>query len=251
MNGSRSNPVCIFPHAINRLIYNDMNKTLLARPDWLKQFPALARVNDRGWTAILDQARVMYLEEGEFVYREQDMCEHFLFVTSGSIRVQKSSENGGIITLYHLSPGESCELTTSCLLAGAPYSAEAIAEEASTLALLPEARFQEALIRSPNFREYVFSRISKGMNELVTLVEEVAFGQMDGRLARCLLEMSHDGNEISSTHQMLAEELGSAREVISRLLKKFERCKWVRLHRGRIEIIDREILEDMSRHIDR
>lgn len=228
-----------------------MNKTLLARPDWLKQFPALARINDRGWTAILDHARVMYLEEGEFAYREQDECDHFLLVTSGSIRVQKSSENGGIITLYHLAPGESCELTTSCLLAGEPYSAEAIAEQTSTLALIPEARFQEALIRSPKFREYVFSRIGKGMNELVTLVEEVAFGQMECRLARCLIGLSQDGNEINSTHQALAEELGSAREVISRLLKKFERREWVRLHRGRIDIIDRDILEDMAHHIDR
>lgn len=227
-----------------------MNNTLLARPDWLKQFPALARINDRGWTAILDQAHVMYLEEGEYAWREQDECEHFLLVTSGSLRVQKSSENGGIITLYHLLPGESCELTISCLLAGEPYSAEAVAEQPSTLALIPEARFQEALIRSPKFREYVFSRIGKGMNELVTLVEEVAFGQMECRLARCLLELSQD-DEITSTHQALAEELGTAREVISRLLKKFERREWVRLHRGRIEIIDREILDDISHHIDR
>ncbi len=220
-------------------------------PAWLKRFPALARISDPGWIAILTHARVLRLEEGEFAYREQDDCDHFLLVTSGSIRVQKSSDNGNIITLYHLTPGESCELTTSCLLAGEPCAAEAIAEEPSTLAMIPEARFQEALIRSPAFREYVFSRIGKGMSELVTLVEEVAFGQMDCRLARCLIDLSGNGDRICSTHQQLAEELGSAREVISRLLKKFERRQWVRLHRGMIEIIDRSILEDMSHHIDR
>lgn len=222
-----------------------------ALSDWARTIPALRDMADHALGAMIESARITRLPAGGYAYRENQNCDHFLLVTSGSIRVQKSSENGGIITLYHLSPGQSCELTTSCLLAGEPYSAEAIAEEASTLALIPEVRFQEALIRSPKFREYVFSQVGRGMNELVTLVEEVAFGQMDCRLARCLISRSQDGDDIRTTHQDLAEELGSAREVISRLLKKFERSDWVRLHRGRIEIIDRHILQDMSRHIDR
>ncbi len=228
-----------------------MNKTALASPDWIRQFPALGKVTDPGWSAVVENIHVVRLSEGEYAFREQDICDHFLLVASGSIRVQKSSENGGIITLYHLEPGQSCELTTSCLLAGEPYSAEALAEIPSTLALIPEPRFQEALVRSSQFRDYVFSSLGKGMNELVMLVEEIAFGQMDGRLARCLLNKSHNGTEIESTHQELAEELGSAREVISRLLKKFERRAWVRLYRGRIEIVNRKILQDMARHIDR
>lgn len=228
-----------------------MNKVPVAQPEWIHLFPALGRITDNGWAAAIENARVIGLSEGEFVYREQEACEHFLLVASGSIRVQKSSENGGIITLYHLEAGQSCELTTSCLLASEPYSAEAIAETESTLALIPRACFHEVLIRSPQFRDYVFSQVGKGMNELVTLVEEVAFGQMDCRLARCLINRSENGAQVRATHQALAEELGSAREVISRLLKIFEHHRWVRLHRGRIDIINSKILQDMSRHIDR
>jgi CRP/FNR family transcriptional regulator, anaerobic regulatory protein len=228
-----------------------MTSTTVTSPDWLRNFPELVRITDRAWTSVAGSAAVVRVQEDEYVYREQEECKHFLLVAAGSIRVQKSSENGGIIALYHLAPGQTCELTTSCLLSGEPYSAEAVAETPSMLVMIPEPRFHEALIHSSQFRDYVLMEIGKGMNELVTLVEEVAFGQMDGRLARCLLGKAHEGARIESTHQELAEELGSAREVISRLLKKFERRDWVRLHRGWIEIVDRGILQEMSRHIDR
>jgi CRP/FNR family transcriptional regulator, anaerobic regulatory protein len=230
---------------------NDMNNTALKHADWLCAFPELRGISDPAWNAIARSAHSARFPEGESVFREHEPCKYFLLVAAGSIRVQKSSENGGIITLYHLQAGQVCELTTSCLLAGEPYPADAITESPVTLVLIPGEQFREALIRSSQFRDYVFSTLGKGMNELVTLVEEVAFGQMDGRLARCLLNQSQQDTRIESTHQELAEELGTAREVISRLLKKFEHQGWVRLHRGWIEIIDRNVLQDLSIHIDR
>ncbi len=228
-----------------------MGKTENTDSNWLHSFPDLARITDPAWNAVVRSAHIARFPEGENVFLEHATCKLFMLVAAGSIRVQKSSENGGIITLYHLRAGQSCELTTSCLLADQPYPAEAVTESAVTVVLVPGEQFREVLIHSPQFRNFVFSSLGKGMNELVTLIEEVTFGQMDGRLARCLLSKSQQQARIESTHQKLAEELGSAREVISRTLKKFEHQDWVHLHRGWIEIINRKVLQDLSKHIDR
>ncbi len=220
-------------------------------PEWLQDFPALQGISDRAWEAVTRISHIVHHPEGRHVFNEQDTCEHFFLIVSGSIRVQKSSENGGVITLYHLEPGQVCELTTSCLLAGEPYSADAVTETPVTLVLIPAQGFREALVQSAQLRDFVFSSLGKGVNELIALVEEVAFGQMDGRLARCLLNKAGPDDHIETTHQELAEELGSAREVISRLLKHFEHQNLVRLHRGRIEILERDALQELSRHIER
>lgn len=228
-----------------------MGNTEYTDSNWLHSFPELENITDPSWNAVVRSARAVQFPEGGAVFVEHETCNNFMLVATGSIRVQKTSENGGIITLYHLAAGQTCELTTACLLAGQPYPAEAVSETEATVALVPGEQFREALIQSPHFRTFVFSTLGKGMNELVTLIEEVAFGQMDGRLARCLLSKSQLDTRIESTHQKLAEELGSAREVISRTLKKFEHQDWVHLHRGWIEIINRKVLQDLSKHIDR
>jgi CRP/FNR family transcriptional regulator, anaerobic regulatory protein len=259
--GTEHSVCCPTQHSIDpfgNTLYEPMETSPLARdfiarntPEWLQDFPALERISDRAWETVTRSSHIVHLPEDRHVFNEQDTCEHFFLIVSGSIRVQKSSENGGVITLYHLEPGQICELTTSCLLAGEPYSADAVTESPVTLVLIPAQGFREALVQSAQLRDFVFSSLGKGVNELITLVEEVAFGQMDGRLARCLLSKAGPDNRIETTHQELAEELGSAREVISRLLKQFEHQDWVRLHRGWIEILDRDVLQNMSRHIDR
>ena len=112
--------------------------------------------------------------------------------------------------------------------------------------LIPKADFQEALAQVPDFRNFVFSSLDKGMNELIGLLEDVSFGRMECRLARRLLQVADSTNRIEVTHQALAEELGTAREVVSRLLKEFEHQGWVRLHRGRVEIINRQHLHSLA-----
>jgi CRP/FNR family transcriptional regulator len=138
-------------------------------------------------------------------------------------------------------------LTTTCLLGGKKYPAEAIAETAVEAVLLPKDAFQQALAQMPEFRNAVFTSIDKGMNDLLGLLEDISFGRMDARIARRLLQVTDATNRVDITHQTLAEELGTAREVISRLLKGFEQQGWVKLHRGWIEIIDRRQLRDLER----
>ena len=220
----------------------------LKERNWLDAYPELQKLSKLVGPDILQSASLVTVRAGLPLFRDGEACENYLLILEGSARVQKLSENGQIITLYHLEAGHACELTASCLLAGRSYPAEAIAETEVRAALLPKYYFQEALSRSPQFRSFVFSTIDKGMQDLVTLVEEVSFGQIDRRLARRLLLSARSGDRIQMTHHTLAEELGTAREVVSRQLKEFERQGWVRLHRGWIEIADKNALRELAEH---
>ncbi|MEJ2553152.1 MAG: Crp/Fnr family transcriptional regulator [Gammaproteobacteria bacterium] len=195
---------------------------------------------------LAEAMRLITVQPGMPLYRHGQACEYYLMILSGSVRVQKLSEKGQVITLYHLVAGRACELTTTCLLGGKNYPAEAVAETEAQAILIPKADFQQALAQNPEFRNFVFSSIDKGMNELIGLLEDVSFGRMDSRLARRLLQLSEKTDPVEVTHQTLAEELGTAREVISRLLKGFERQNWVRLHRGQVEILDRDALRKLA-----
>lgn len=213
---------------------------------WSDSFPVLDKVTDPAWREVARAAQLIEVQAGTPLFRENEACEHYLLILGGSVRVQRLAANGQVITLYHLGAGQACELTTSCLLGGRCYPAEGIAETRVHAVLIPKNRFREALAQSPQFSEFVFSSIDRGMNELITLVEQVAFGHMDQRLAQCLLQIAHHRDRIEVTHNDLAEELGTAREVVSRLLKEFERHGWVRLHRGWMEICDRETLQALA-----
>ena len=214
--------------------------------DFLEKYPALQEFCDLAGNKLVEAMRVITVQPGMSLYQHGQACENYLLILSGSVRVQKLSEKGQVITLYHLVAGRACELTTTCLLGGKNYPAEAVAETEVQAILIPKADFQEALAQVPNFRHFVFSSIDKGMTDLIGLLEDVSFGRMDCRLARRLLQLADDTHPIVVTHQALAEELGTAREVISRLLKGFEHHGWVSLHRGRIEIIDWQYLRSLA-----
>jgi CRP/FNR family transcriptional regulator len=167
-------------------------------------------------------------------------------VLDGSVRVQKLGENGREIVLYRVGRGETCLLTTSCLIARERYPAEGITETEVRAAALPDEPFNEALALSSEFRGFVFASFGARLAELMALIEAISFGRIDARLARRLLESETASGEVIATHQELAAELGTAREVVSRFLKEFERRGYVRLARGRIEIAERAALEKLA-----
>ena len=214
--------------------------------DFLEKYPALRDFYKFADVTLLDAMHMITVPPGTSLYQHGQACENYLLILSGSVRVQKLSEKGQVITLYHLVAGRACELTTTCLLGGKSYPAEAVAETQVNAVLIPKAEFQQALIQFPEFREFVFSSIDKGMQDLIGLLEDVSFGRMDNRLARRLLQLADTSHPIDVTHQELADELGTAREVISRLLKGFERQGWVKLHRGHVEILDHEQMRDLA-----
>ncbi len=209
---------------------------------WLADFPALQSITEPHWLAARKAARVVTLPEGTTVFRDGDPCRSYLLVVRGSVRVQKISENGKEIVLYRVEAGQSCVLTTSCLLADDDYLAEAVAETEVEAVTIPAGPFLDALGHSAQFRHFVFHAYGERIATLMALVEALAFQRMDTRLARRLLDKRADQGEIVVTHHQLAADLGTAREVISRLLKDFEHRGWIRLHRGRIEIRDPESL---------
>ncbi|ROR32672.1 Crp/Fnr family transcriptional regulator [Inmirania thermothiophila] len=205
-------------------------------------FPQLAAVEPRSRDVLLAAARRVRLPAGTVVFREGEGCRSYLLVLDGTVRVQKVSESGREIVLYRVERGEGCVLTTTCLLASSRYPAEGVAETEVDAVAVPVHEFHRVLAESARFRELVFAVYARRVTELILLVEEVAFGRMDRRLAHRLLELAAGGARIEATHQALAAELGTAREVVSRLLKEFERHGWVALGRGWVEVRDPEAL---------
>lgn len=210
------------------------------KPLWLEHFPALAVIDDPDWSAALAEAQTLTLPEGMAVFREGDHCSNFLLVIDGAVRVQKLSESGREIVLYRVEEGQSCILTTACMLGGKQYSAEGFTESKVHAVALPQHAFQLALHGSRGFREFVFDVYAERVTELLLLIDAISFGRVDQRLAGYLLEHADSGGSLALTHQELARELGTAREVVSRMLKEFERRGLVQLGRGRVVLTDRD-----------
>lgn len=170
------------------------------------------------------------------LYWEGDSCSGIAFVLEGEIRVYKCGESGREITLYDIGPGETCILNASCLLGNISYPANAVTTAPCRLLLVAAADFRKVLDTDLAMRSFVFSLLSTRLTEVMALVNEVAFGRMDDRLTDYLLQKSSAGI-LSATHQKIANDLGSAREVISRLLKEFERQGKVQLSRNEIRLL--------------
>lgn len=216
------------------------------KPLWLKHFPALAAIDDPAWLQVLAEAQTMALPADMAVFREGDQCSNFLLVIDGAVRVQKLSESGREIVLYRVEEGQSCILTTACMLGGKQYSAEGYTETEVHAVALPHQAFQRALHGSRCFREFVFGVYAERVTELLLLIDAISFGRVDQRLVGYLLEHADGNGSLALTHQELARELGTAREVVSRLLKEFERRGLVQLGRGRIGIQDRAGLQQTA-----
>ena len=183
---------------------------------------------------LLAESQPMTVPAGTVLFDEHQPCQGFPFVLAGSVRVVKLAANGRELPLYKVLPGESCIITSSCLLGHADYNARGVTENETTLVLLPRALFDKMLGETP-FRDFVFDLFAERISELMQLVEEVAFRKLDQRLANLLLGK---GRQLHTTHQQLADELGSVREMVSRLLKGFADQGMVRLGREQIEILD-------------
>ncbi len=196
----------------------------------LALYPMLATLD---LAALLADTAVMQLPVGTLVFDENQPCQGFPLILTGSIRVIKAAASGRELQLYRVQPGESCILTSSCLLGHTRYQARGIVDENLEMVVLPATIFHQLLAQNAAFRSYVFSLFSDRLTDLMTLVSAVAFQKLDQRLAALLISKP---NPLHSTHQALADELGSAREIISRLLKNFAAQGWVQLGREHITL---------------
>lgn len=205
--------------------------------DWISRFQGLSRLPERIRGILDSRSTVITMPKGTVIFGPGNSPENLLFLLDGTVRVQQLSENGREIVLYRVQAGESCVMTTACLLAYEDYSAEGVAETDITAAAIPRAVFDDLISQSKEFRTFVFSAYSKRITDLFHVIEDIAFQRMDIRLAQKLLDLKQ-GVTVKATHQQLAAELGTAREVISRQLSEFQRRDWIKQTRGNVELLD-------------
>ena len=206
------------------------------REAFVKAFPFLTNGQGRLVDRLLATAAVKPFTGGEPLYFEGDGCQGIGFLLSGEIRVFKIGENGREVTLYEIFPGETCILNASCLLSRQRYPANATALSAGTILLIPGGLFLELMTESQRVRTFIFSLFSRRFSEIIELLEEITFGNLTERLTDYLVEKSSN-DRLHVSHQTIANDLGSSREVISRLLKDFERKGKVALSRNQVTLI--------------
>ena len=220
---------------------------MLTVSSWSDHFPGLAGMPTDVRKALNSKAKILHLDEGTVVFGPGHAARNLLLLISGTVRVQQLSEAGREIVLYRVHAGESCVLTTACLLAHEAYSAEGIAETDVVAVAIPREVFDDLMAMSASFRAFVFQAYSNRITDLFLVIEEIAFKRLDIRLAQKLQELQDKSGKLHMTHQQLATELGTAREVISRQLQEFQRRKWVSLARGQIAIEDPHALGRLAK----
>lgn len=196
--------------------------------------------------ALFNKAHPVRWVSDQIIFHAGTPCNQYLLVLEGQIRVQQISAGGREIVLYRIGPGESCILTTACLFSHRSYPAMGITETDVKAISLPKLLFDQLIGQSSMFREFVFNAYGNRLTDLLTLVEAVVFTRLDIRLARKLLDLGSHSQLVHITHQTLATELGSAREVISRALKEFELRGWIRRGSGQIEILQTQGLQQLA-----
>jgi len=205
--------------------------------DWLplltNLYPALAQVQPAPGAPESGLA-TFEVPAHTVLFSEHTPCQGFPLVLQGEIKVSRSSGDGRTLELYRVVPGELCLVSSASLFRAQPLSACGSTTKASTLLLIGPALFKRWL-DTPAFRNEVLGLFAERMADLTALIDAVAFQKLDRRLAAALLGR---GQQLLVTHQTLADELGTVREMVTRLLRRFEREGWVSLGREQIQIIN-------------
>jgi CRP/FNR family transcriptional regulator, anaerobic regulatory protein len=187
-------------------------------------------------------SQALAVPAGTVLFNENEPCRGFPLLLEGEVRVSRSSPDGRALELYRIVPGEICLASSACLFRSQPLSARAVTTRPTRLLLVPPPTFG-AWLEQPAFRDFVLGLYAERMADLTALVDEVAFQKLDRRLAAALL--GH-GPELAITHQDLANVLGTVREMVTRLLRRFEREGWIELGRERIRIRDGAALRRLA-----
>jgi CRP/FNR family transcriptional regulator len=209
-------------------------------------FPTLAGASRATLEHIAEVGIQRKMPAGTVMFSAHSPCSGFPLVLSGSVRVLQRYPNGRELQLYRVKPGESCLLSGSCLLGQTEYAASGIAETDVELLVVPPEEFNALMATDEAFRSHVFALFSDRLSGLMQVVEAIAYQKLDQRLAALLVNRDADSGEIRTTHQALADELGSVREIVTRLLRSFEDRGWVDLGRERIRVVDRAALAGLA-----
>lgn len=209
-----------------------MNKSF-ERPDLLRSAPEVVRHEFAAAAALVE------LTHGCAVLSPGQVCESVAFLQTGRVRVFQVGAEGREVTLYQIERDECCILTVACLLGGQPFPAMAAAETDVRAWVVPAKILRDWVARHQFWRDYVFALLGRRLGEVLLRLEDVAFRRVDVRLAAALRRRAGPrGRFITVTQQQLANELGTAREVVSRTLGRFKAEGALRIARGRIEMLD-------------
>jgi CRP/FNR family transcriptional regulator len=195
--------------------------------------------------AALDRLPVRILPEGTILFRPGEAAQAFPVVLSGRVEVHLTGPSGREIMLYAVDPGQTCVQTTLGLLGDDLYGGEAVVAAPSQVVLVPRATFLRLMDEDPAFRLYVLRAFGQRMADITRLLERVAFGRIETRLAQALLDLANDGR-VEATQADLAARIGSAREVVTRRLDAWGRAGIVATERGRVELLDLAALRQLA-----
>ena len=218
--------------------------------DFYTAFPFAAELDEQQYRALLDASRVRLVSAGERIVENDQECPGLALIVSGSVRVSKASPDGREVTLYRLGAGATCTLSAACILGAGfgRYPVEVTAEQDCRIMMVATAFVRRSATDCEPLWRFIFTSMADRLYETFNALEKVAFQPLPVRLARVLLEFSGQGRHaVYSTHDRLAKELGTAREVISRQLKSLEQQNVLRLGRGRIHLLDVKALNTLLR----
>lgn len=210
------------------------------------RFPPLAVADHEARASLQAAAVPVRVPAGAGVCLPGAHCTQLALVLEGVARVYKLGETGREITLYRVEPGQVCILTAACILSRQPFPAAAVAESAIEAVAVPEQVIRQLADRSPPWREFLFLLISQRLAEVISVIEEVAFRRMDSRVAAWLLKHAA-GGAVEATHQHIAAELGTSREVVTRILRDFEAAGALSAGRGQVQLLDPGLLAERAR----
>ncbi|KPQ17415.1 MAG: CRP/FNR family cAMP-binding transcriptional regulator [Algoriphagus marincola HL-49] len=189
---------------------------------------------------LIEKGQIMQLEPGKVLMEPGKFVKMVPIVLEGSIKIMRMDEDGKELFLYYLDAGETCALSLTCCSAARPSEIKAVVEEPTVLLGVPINVHEQLTDEFKQWKDFVSSTYQSRFQELLIALDAVAFRRMDERLMRYIVTKmkQHKTNELQTTHQEIANELGTSREVISRLLKQLEKKKWIELGRNVIYIRD-------------
>lgn len=208
----------------------------------ISQFPSLSFVSPEARSAIVRESKVHQLPAGSVLQRKGEACPGLPLVVAGEIQVRAVGENGRSMLLYSIARGETCVLTAGCILSGKTFSAEAVTGEPTAALVIPAPLLSRLFVSEPPVRDLVFATIAGRLGDLLEVVEDVAFRQLDRRIATWLA----GAGAVALTHEEIASRFGSARQVVSRLLGDWQKKGWIRQERGKIEVLDAKRLGNLG-----
>lgn len=198
-------------------------------------FPLFRNAGEDVTAELFQHSKLAELPANQFICMEGNKCSCIPLVLEGRARVYKLSEAGREITLYRVEPGESCIMTASCILSGVEFPAFAATETEVEAIVIPPEILKRWINQYEVWRQFLCGMLASRLSEVISVVEEVAFQRVDTRTAEYLLHAADTGGAIKKTHQDIATDIGTSREVVSRILKEFEHKGWITLARGEIQ----------------